>query len=113
MDKKGYTVALIIGGLSIISGYLGMKKQYDNQYSHLLVSSSFLFLIGCGSTFINSACMKCCAVSFPSIRGVATSLPLALYGLSALFYSVIASVFFPGKTSEFLGFWLTRRWEFL
>lgn len=104
VDKKGYTVALIIGGLSIISGYLGMKKQFDNQYSHLLVSSSFLFLIGCGSTFINSACMKCCAVSFPSIRGVATSLPLALYGLSALFYSVIASVFFPGKTSEFLGF---------
>ncbi|CUM47389.1 uncharacterized protein AC631_01258 [Debaryomyces fabryi] len=104
VDKKGYTIALIIGGLSIISGYLGMKKQFDNQYSDLFVSSSFLFLIGCGSTFINSACLKCCAVSFPSIRGVATSLPLALYGLSALFYSVIASVFFPGKTSEFLGF---------
>jgi len=104
VDKKGYTIALIIGGLSIISGYLGMKKQFDNQYSDLFVSSSFLFLIGCGSTFINSACLKCCAVSFPSIRGVATSLPLALYGLSALFYSVIASVFFPGKTSDFLGF---------
>lgn len=104
VDKKGYSVALIIGGLSIISGYLGMKKQFDSQYSNLAISSSFLFLIGCGSTFINSACMKCCAVSFPSIRGVATSLPLALYGLSALFYSVIASVFFPGKTSEFLGF---------
>ena len=46
--------------------------------------------------------MLCC--EFPSIRGVATSLPLALYGLSALFYSVIASVFYPGDTSNFWGF---------
>lgn len=104
VDKKGYSVALCIGGLSIVSGYLGMKKQFDHQYSSLRVSSSLVFLIGIGSTFINSACLKCCAVSFPSIRGVATSLPLALYGLSALFYSVIASIFFPGDTSSFLGF---------
>lgn len=104
VDKKGYSVALCIGGLAIVSGYIGMKKQFDHQYSSLRISSSLIFLIGIGSTFINSACLKCCAVSFPSIRGVATSLPLALYGLSALFYSVVASIFFPGDTSAFLGF---------
>lgn len=85
-------------------GYFGLKKQYDHSYSNLLFSCVLLFAVGAGSTFINSACLKCCAVSFPSIRGVATSLPLALYGLSALFYSVVASVFYPGLTSEFLGF---------
>ncbi|KAK6455095.1 major facilitator superfamily domain-containing protein [Scheffersomyces xylosifermentans] len=104
VDKKGYTISLIIGGLSICTGYLGMKQQYDMIYSSVTLSGFFLLLIGAGSTFINSACLKCCAVSFPSIRGVATSLPLALYGLSALFYSVIASIFFPGDTSKFLGF---------
>lgn len=104
VDGKGYTWALIIGGLCILCGYSGMKKQFDYGHSNLPISYFLLFLIGCGSTFINSVCLKCCAISFPSIRGVATSLPLALYGLSALFYSVIGSIFFPGDTSRFLGF---------
>lgn len=104
VDRRGYSIALIIGGCSIVLGYFGLKRQYDHSYSNLKLSCVLLFSIGAGSTFINSACLKCCAVSFPSIRGVATSLPLALYGLSALFYSVIASVFYPGLTSEFLGF---------
>lgn len=104
IDKTGYTRAMIVGGLCILTGYLGLKKQFDRSYSNLYVSYGFLFLVGTGLTFINGACLKCCAISFPSIRGVATSLPLALYGLSALFYSVIGSVFYPGDTSSFLGF---------
>lgn len=104
VDKRGYTVALVIGGLSIVTGYLGLKKQFDLQRSHVTLLAFLFVLVGMGSTFINLTCLKCCAVSFPSIRGVATSLPLALYGLSALFYSVVASMFFPGNTSEFLGF---------
>lgn len=103
VDRKGYTASLLIGGTSIVCGYLSLKYQYDNVYSNKFLSMMLIFLIGCGSTFINSACMKCCAVCFPSIRGVATSLPLALYGLSAMFYSVIASIFYPGDTSRFLG----------
>ncbi|EAZ62770.2 predicted protein [Scheffersomyces stipitis CBS 6054] len=104
VDKRGYTLSLLIGGVSIGSGYFGLKRQYDLEYSNVPLSAFFILMIGSGSTFINSSCLKCCALSFPSIRGVATSLPLALYGLSALFYSVIASVFFPGDTSRFLGF---------
>ncbi|KAI3406685.2 hypothetical protein KGF56_000531 [Candida oxycetoniae] len=104
VDKKGYTISILIGGILIITGYIGMKYQLDQVWNNLLLSCYWIFSIGLGSTFINSACLKCCAVGFPSIRGVATSLPLALYGLSALFYSVIASTFYPGKTSEFLEF---------
>lgn len=104
VDKRGYTVALVIGGLSIVTGYLGLKKQYDLHHSNVSLLAFLFVLVGLGSTFINLTCLKCCAVSFPSIRGVATSLPLALYGLSALFYSVVASMFFPGDTSLFLGF---------
>ncbi|KAI5955071.1 hypothetical protein KGF54_001632 [Candida jiufengensis] len=104
VDQKGYTSSLIIGGVLIISGYIGLKYQYDTSLSYVNLSSLFLFSIGSGSTFINSGCLKCCAVGFPSIRGVATSLPLALYGLSALFYSVIGSVFYSANISNFLGF---------
>lgn len=104
VDLRGYTLSLLLGGACVILGYYGMKVQYESKFSSVALSSTMVFMIGCGSTFMNSACLKCCAVSFPSIRGVATLLPLALYGLSALFYSVIATMFFPGDTSKFLGF---------
>lgn len=104
VDQRGYTLSLLLGGVCVIGSYYGLKRQFDSGYSSVHLSSLLIFVIGCGSTFMNSACLKCCAVSFPSIRGVATSLPLALYGLSALFYSVIAALFFLGNTSEFLGF---------
>ncbi|KAK6463511.1 major facilitator superfamily domain-containing protein [Scheffersomyces coipomensis] len=104
VDRKGYSTSLSIGGTFIAFGYFGLKQQFDNEYNNVHLSALLLLLVGSGSTFINYACLKCCAISFPSIRGVATSLPLSLYGLSALFYSVIASLFFPGDTSSFLGF---------
>lgn len=104
VDRKGYSVSLFIGGTSICLAYYGLKQQYSQALSSLWYLCFLLFSVGLGSTFINSACLKCCAVLFPNIRGVATSLPLALYGLSAMFYSVVASVYYPGDTSGFLGF---------
>ncbi|GEQ68904.1 hypothetical protein JCM33374_g2573 [Metschnikowia sp. JCM 33374] len=89
----------LVGSLGVsvtgpIAGLVVDRKGYTTPLS----------IGGSGSTFINSVCLKCCAVTFPSLRGVATSLPLALYGLSAMFYSVIASMFFQGDTSGFLRF---------
>ncbi|KAM9921822.1 hypothetical protein OXX80_012042 [Metschnikowia pulcherrima] len=104
VDKKGYTAPLCAGGSFIVLGYYVLRRQYTHAYSSVWLSCGCLFFVGSGSTFINSACLKCCAVTFPSLRGVATSLPLALYGLSAMFYSVFASVFYPGDTSGFLRF---------
>lgn len=104
VDRRGYTASLFIGGVSICLAYYGLRHQFSQALSSLWYLCFLLFCVGLGSTFINSACLKCCAVLFPNIRGVATSLPLALYGLSAMFYSVIASVYYPGDTSGFLGF---------
>lgn len=104
VDRKGYTPPLFIGGLCILAGYAGLRHQFVAQHSQLAVLCVLLFLVGCGSTFINLVCLKCCAVTFPSLRGVATLLPLALYGLLAMFFSVVASLFFPGDTPGFFGF---------
>lgn len=104
VDKKGYSVSLITGAVAIVVGYSLLKWQYDAPHSNLPLLCFELFFIGCGSTFISSLCLKCCAVTFPTIRGVATSLPLALYGLSAMFYSMVASIFYPGDTLGLLSF---------
>lgn len=104
VDRKGYTPPLLIGGCCIVVGYFCLRQQFIGPYPNLPLLCFCLYLVGAGSTFINLVCLKCCAVSFPSMRGVATSLPLALYGLLAMFYSVIASIFYPGDTVGFLKF---------
>ncbi|KAH3664354.1 hypothetical protein WICMUC_005739 [Wickerhamomyces mucosus] len=104
IDQRGFTIALIIGALSIALGYLGLKDQFDDVYESVSLSAFFVFLVGAGSTFINSSLIKCCAISFPNNRGIATSFPIATYGLSAFAYSAVGSLLFKTDTSRFLGF---------
>lgn len=104
IDKKGFTIPVVIGALAIATGYIGLKDQYDDIYPHVKISVALIFLVGLGSTFINSAIIKCCAVSFPNNRGIATSFPIATYGLSAFAYSFFGALLFKADTSKFLGF---------
>lgn len=106
VDRKGYAWPLLMGGAALVLGYKGLQIQYDRQYSDVRLSGLLLFMVGVGSTFINLVSLKCCAVTFPSMRGLATSLPLALYGLSALFYSSVCSAYYANDTSGFLRFLL-------
>ncbi|ANB14490.1 hypothetical protein AWJ20_2083 [Sugiyamaella lignohabitans] len=54
--------------------------------------------IGSGSTLGFAALVKCAALNFPANRGVATSVPVAAFGLSAFFLSGVASIISPGDT---------------
>lgn len=104
VDRTGYSLPFICGGLSVSLGYWGLKHQYDSFYSSVFISASLLYVIGAGSTFTSFPSVKCCAVTFPKIKGLATSLPLATFGLSAMFFSTATSIFYPGDTSGVLGF---------
>ncbi|KAH3685428.1 hypothetical protein WICPIJ_003586 [Wickerhamomyces pijperi] len=104
IDSKGFILALIIGCTMISTGYICLKYQYDSLISDLKVSSFCIFLVGFGSTFINSTLIKCCAVTFPNNRGIATSFPIATYGLSAFAYSFFGNLLFKSDTSRFIGF---------
>lgn len=104
IDSKGFTLALAIGASMIGIGYLSLKRQFDSSYGNLHLSASLIFLVGCGSTFINSTLIKCCAVTFPNNRGIATSFPIATYGLSAFAYSFFGNLLFKADTSKFIGF---------
>lgn len=103
IDKKGFAVTVLLGSLSIGLGYLGLKGQYDHINPNLPLSMIYVFLAGSGSTSINSCLIKCCAISFPNNRGVATSFPIASYGLSAFVFSTLSSIFFKNNISGFLG----------
>lgn len=108
VDYKGFSVATMIGGLLIAVSYGCLRQQYVQAHLLVFLLMFYMFMIGLGSTFINLATLKCCAVCFPKIRGVATLLPLALYGLSAMVFSQLALVVCPGDTAKFLAFlaWL-------
>lgn len=106
VDSRGFLLAIAVGAVVIASAYQGLRYQYlvGEQAALVPVLMALMFLIGGGLTFINLATIKCCAVCFPSIRGIATLLPLALYGLLAMVFSQMALVVCPGDTAKFLGF---------
>lgn len=49
-----------------------------------------------------AAAIKTSAINWPHHRGTATAFPLAAFGLSAFFFSMVGSIFFPGTTGRFL-----------
>lgn len=99
VDNCGPSLPLLIGAALILGGYTVVRAAY----SHALVSSfplisAALLCVGGGSTFVLSAVVKCAAVNFPEVRGFATSVPMAAFGLSAFVVSRIGSNFYPGDT---------------
>ena len=62
----------------------------------------FSFITGIGSCAAFQGALKTATLNWPTHRGTATAFPLAAFGLSAFFYTVIAGVAFPGDTSGFL-----------
>ena len=49
-----------------------------------------------------ASAIKTSALNWPHHRGTATAFPLAAFGLSAFFFSLIGSIFFPGSPGRFL-----------
>lgn len=73
------------------------------------------------STLFETRAVRLTRASRPHHRGTATAFPLAAFGLSAFFFSLIGGFLFPGDTSDFLlllacgtagltflGFWFLR-----
>lgn len=60
------------------------------------------FLSGVGSCAAFQGALKTATLNWPTHRGTATAFPLAGFGLSAFFYTLIAGIAFPGNTSGLL-----------
>ncbi|KAH9871075.1 hypothetical protein J1614_006649 [Plenodomus biglobosus] len=103
-DRKSPRLAAVIGMFALFAGYYPIKLAYDGGPGHMsMVLISFCsFLSGVGSCAAFQAALKTATLNWPTHRGSATACPLAAFGLSAFFYTLIASVAFPGNTSGLL-----------
>ncbi|KAL5114644.1 hypothetical protein ACEQ8H_007489 [Pleosporales sp. CAS-2024a] len=103
-DKKGPRPAAIIGMFALLLGYYPIKLAYDKGPGGMSVAFISLcsFLSGVGSCSAFQAALKTATLNWPTHRGSATACPLAAFGLSAFFYTLIARLAFPGDTAALL-----------
>ncbi|KAL3234382.1 hypothetical protein RNJ44_03144 [Nakaseomyces bracarensis] len=93
-----------MGVISTFVAYLLIKLCYDRSYGNVPLISFALTLVGFGSVSAFYAAVKCCTVYFPRNRGSATSIPIAMYALSGMFFSTIGSVVFQHQEHKFFVF---------
>ncbi|KAK3323591.1 major facilitator superfamily domain-containing protein [Cercophora scortea] len=102
VDHRGPRPAVIVGSLLLGMGYFPFRAAYDNSSGSVALLCFFSYLTGLGGCMAFAASVKTSALNWPHHRGTATAFPLAAFGLSAFFFSVCGSIFFPGNTSSFL-----------
>ncbi|KAF1835946.1 MFS general substrate transporter [Decorospora gaudefroyi] len=103
-DRKSPRLAAMIGMFALFAGYYPIKLAYDGGpgYMSMALISFCSFLSGVGSCAAFQAALKTATLNWPTHRGSATACPLAAFGLSAFFYTLIAGIAFPGNTSGLL-----------
>lgn len=102
VDSRGPSISMLIGALLILFGYAIVRNAYVTIISSVPLIATAILCVGGGSTFILSAVVKCAAVNFPEIRGFATSIPMAAFGLSAFVLAWASAVLYPGDTHGLL-----------
>ncbi|ETN43774.1 uncharacterized protein HMPREF1541_11098 [Cyphellophora europaea CBS 101466] len=103
VDAKSPRWGVALGIVLFCAGYFPIAQAYDagpGAYS-MPVLCLFSFFTGAGSCSAFTASIKVAAVNYPESRGTATAFPLAAFGLSALFFAVIALAI-PHDTYSFL-----------
>lgn len=103
-DTKGPIITLPLGVAALILGYYPLYLAFEHGPGYLSLGSLcfFAWLTGLGGSSAFSAAIKAAASNFPENRGTATAFPLAAFGLSAFFFSSMASLFFPSQVGPFL-----------
>ncbi|KAK0715019.1 major facilitator superfamily domain-containing protein [Lasiosphaeris hirsuta] len=102
VDHRGPRPAVIAGALLLGLGYFPFRSAYDDASGTVGLLCVFSYLTGLGGCMAFAASVKTSALNWPHHRGTATAFPLAAFGLSAFFFSISGSIFFPGNTSAFL-----------
>ncbi len=102
IDARGPRPGVIVGSILLGLGYFPIKQAFDSGAGSVALLCFFSYLSGLGGCMAFNAAVKTSALNWPHHRGTATAFPLAAFGLSAFFFSLFGSLFFPGDTSDFL-----------
>lgn len=102
VDNRGPRLAVLGGSILLAAGYFPLHQAYDNASGSVALLCFFSYLSGLGGCMAFSAAVKTSALNWPKTRGTATAFPLAAFGLSAFFFSLIGGILFPGDPSDFL-----------
>lgn len=102
IDSRGPRPAVILGSILLGLGYWPLHSAYDAGEGSVPLMCLYMFLVGFGGCMAFLAAVKTSALNWPHHRGTATAFPLAAFGLSAFFFSLVGSIFTPGNPSKFL-----------
>lgn len=102
VDHRGPRPAVIAGSILLGLGYFPLHQAYDSGSGSVPLLCLFSYMTGLGGCMAFAASVKTSALNWPRHRGTATAFPLAAFGLSAFFFSLFGSLFFPGNPSAFL-----------
>ncbi|KJZ78115.1 hypothetical protein HIM_02752 [Hirsutella minnesotensis 3608] len=102
VDQRGPRPFVLYGAVLLGAGYFPLHQAYDSASGSMATLCFFSYLTGLGSSMAFTASVKTSALNWPLHRGTATAFPLAAFGLSAFFFSVLGSLFFPGDPGVFL-----------
>lgn len=102
VDTKGPRLAVVMGAILLALGYFPLHAAYDNGSGSVLGLCIASFSSGMGGCAAFAASIKTSALNWPHHRGTATAFPLAGFGLSAFFFSMVSQFVFPGDTGDFL-----------
>ncbi|KAG0000736.1 hypothetical protein BGZ80_001529 [Entomortierella chlamydospora] len=104
VDSRGPKfVGTFAAGL-LATGYSGLAVTYSGFFYSFGFLTAFLFLIlvGMGSQAGYMTAVSTNAHNFHSARGLAMSIPIALFGLSALLFAQINNLFYKDDTQAFM-----------
>ncbi|KAF2772239.1 MFS general substrate transporter [Teratosphaeria nubilosa] len=104
IDSRGPRWGVFAGVTCLAIGYTCLRAALlagKGAYSVPMLCI-FTLLTGLGSCTAFGAAIKVSATNWPRHRGTATAFPLSAFGLSALFYTSIGAVVFPGDTAGYL-----------
>jgi len=102
VDTRGPRPAVIVGSILLALGYFPLRQAYVKGSGSMFLLCLYSFFTGFGGCAAFAAAVKTSALNWPHHRGTATAFPLAAFGLSAFFFSMLSQFLFPGDPKVFL-----------
>lgn len=102
-DTYGSQYPVASGWVLVSAGYYWLRSLYllGEDAAHWMLVLA-MFLVGAGSTASYFAAIKAVTVNAPKWKGLAQSVPIALFAISSLAYSFVFSHILKGDVAAFI-----------